>query len=85
MLSTAEIKERIVEQITETLEDVGVVIPGLSGSEELKALGVSSMTYARLVLRLEAEFGVEVFSGAEQPPHVRTVDDLVDSFARAIV
>ena len=85
MLSTAEIKERIVEQITETLEDVGVVIPGLSGSEELSALGVSSMVYARLVLRLEAEFGVEVFSGGGQPPQVRTVDELVDSFARATV
>jgi hypothetical protein len=43
------------------------------------------MVYARLVLKLEAEFDVEVFSGAEQPPNVRTVDDLVDSFARAIV
>jgi acyl carrier protein len=84
MLSTADIKERIVDQIMEALEDVGVVVPGISGSDELSALGISSMLYARLVLRLEAEFGVEVFSGGEQPPNARTVDDLVDSFASAI-
>jgi acyl carrier protein len=85
MLSTADIKERIVERIVETLEDTGVVVPGISGSDELRALGISSMLYARLVLRLEVEFGVEVFSGAEQPPNAHTVDDLVDSFASAIV
>ena len=84
MLSTADIKETIVEQLTETLEDVGVVLPGISGADELSALGVTSMLYARLVLKLEAEFGVEVFSGGDQPPNVRTVDDLVDSFASAI-
>ncbi|MFD7134474.1 phosphopantetheine-binding protein [Streptomyces sp. NPDC059894] len=84
MLSTADIKERVVEQLMETLEDVGVVVPGIDGSDELNALGLSSMLYARLVLKLEAEFGVEVFSGAEQPPNVRTVDDVVDAFARAI-
>ena len=60
MLSTADIKERIVEELMETLEDIGVVVPGISGSDELSALGISSMLYARLVLRLEAEFGVEV-------------------------
>lgn len=84
MLSTADIKERIVGQIMETLEDVGVVAPSISGSDELSALGVSSMLYARLVLRLEVEFGVEVFTGGEQPPQVRTVDDLVDSFASSL-
>ena len=85
MLTTADIRERIVTQITETLEDIGVMTPRVSGSDELSGLGVSSMLYARLVLRLEAEFGVEVFTGAEQPPNVRTVDDLVNSFASAIV
>jgi hypothetical protein len=84
MLTAADIKERIVEQLTETLEDVGVVLSGVSGSDDLGALGVTSMLYARLILRLEAEFGVEVFSGGEQPPNVRTVDDLVGSFASAI-
>ena len=85
MLSSADIRERIVGQITETLEDIGVVAPNVSGSDELSALGVSSMLYARLVLRLEAEFGVEVFTGGEQPPQVRTVDDLVDSFVSSLV
>jgi acyl carrier protein len=85
MPSTADIKERIVEQLTETLEDVGVVLSGVNGSDDLGDLGVTSMLYARLILRLEAEFGVEVFSGGDQPPNVRTVDDLVDSFASAIV
>jgi acyl carrier protein len=85
MLSTADIRERIVGQITETLEDIGVVAPSISGSDELSELGVSSMLYARLVLRLEAEFGVEVFTGGEQPPQVRTVDDLVDSFVSSLV
>jgi acyl carrier protein len=84
MLSTADIRERIVEDIMETLADVGVVVSTVKGSDDLTALGVSSMVFARLLLKLEAALGVEVFSSAGQPPNVRTVDELVDAFAVAI-
>lgn len=84
MLSTTDIKERTVEQIVDVLADVGTVVTGVFGSDELAAIGVTSMVYARLVMNLEAEFGVEVFSGGEQPPTVRTVDDLVNSFSSAM-
>jgi acyl carrier protein len=84
MLSATEIKDQTVQQIIEVLADVGVVISGVSGSDDLVELGVSSMVYARLVMKLEMEFEVEVFSGAEQPPDIRTVDDLVDFFSRAL-
>jgi acyl carrier protein len=84
MLSTTEVKNRTVEQIIEVLADDGVVVSGVSGPEELDAIGVSSMVYARLVMKLEVEFGVEVFSGGDEPPTVRTVDDLVNSFSRAM-
>lgn len=85
MLSTADIRERVIEVVTDTLADFGVVVATVNGSDDLTALGVSSMAYARLILKLEAALGVEVFSGAGHPPNARTVDDLVDAFARALV
>ena len=84
MLSTTEIRDRTVERIIEVLADDSVEVSGVEGPDELTAIGVSSMVYARLVMRLEADFGVDVFSGGEQPPAVQTVDDLVDSFSRAL-
>jgi acyl carrier protein len=84
MLSATEIRHRTVEHIIEVLADDGVVVSGVDGPDDLVAIGVSSMVYARLVMRLEADFGVEVFSGSEQPPDVRTVDDLVNFFSSAM-
>ncbi|GGU84541.1 acyl carrier protein [Lentzea flava] len=85
MLTTTEIKQRIIEAVVDILAGAGEVVTGVSGSDELVALGVSSMLYARMVMKLEAEFGVEVFDSGEQPAHIRTIDDLADTFSRAMV
>ena len=65
-------------------ERVGNVGP-LSGAEKLSAtLGLSSLDLAFLVAELEAELGVDPFAKLIPITSIRSVDDLVEAYRKAL-
>jgi acyl carrier protein len=57
----------------------------LSGAEKLSAtLGLSSLDLAFLVAELEAELGVDPFAKLIPITSIRSVDDLVDAYRKAL-
>jgi acyl carrier protein len=56
----------------------------LTGAEELAGLGLESLALARLVIALETETGVDPFAADADLADVRTVDQLVEVYARAV-
>lgn len=69
-----------IDTIIHCLEDVfrnkGLTPPALSSETELTAsLGLDSLDYAELVVRLEAAFGFDPFADGATP-EIRTVTDM---------
>lgn len=56
-MSTA-IKDRIVSTLKEVLEEGGEHLEQMDPDQDLSSLGVNSVTFIRLVLAFEMEFGV---------------------------
>ncbi|MFE4059195.1 acyl carrier protein [Streptomyces sp. NPDC059096] len=85
MLSRSEVEAVAVKAITEVLEEEGETAPRLSGNSTLTGLGVSSLVFARVAIELEDELGVDPFKeGPGEEAAQRTVDDLVDTYVRAL-
>jgi acyl carrier protein len=83
---TLEQIESIVHgSIRSVLADrVGEEVVRLSGSEKLNAtLGLSSLELATVVVRLEAELGVDPFAKLVSITSVRSVDDLVHAYQQS--
>jgi acyl carrier protein len=65
-------------------ERVGEEVVRLSGSEKLNAtLGLSSLELATVVVRLEAELGVDPFAKLVSITSVRSVEDLVHAYQQS--
>jgi acyl carrier protein len=68
--------QRIVSTLRAVFENKGIMPPGLTPETPLdRSLGLDSLDYAELVVRLEQEFGKDPFSSGT-PPQVRTLGDL---------
>lgn len=68
--------ERVVRCIEEVFANKGETAPPLSAETFFTpALGLDSLDYAEMIVRLEGEFGVDPFA-AGTPGEIRTVADL---------
>lgn len=83
MPSVSDIRNVTLAKVVEVLEDDGVEVTEVSGEDDLTNLGVTSIVLAQLIMKLENEFRVSPFEDDTTIPDIRTVDDLVDAFARA--
>jgi len=84
MLNAAEVQEVVYQQIKDLLiEDLGEA-PEITGKEPLHKLGVSSLMTARLIIQLEDEFGRDPFAEDVLLADVRSVDELIDVYRRAL-
>lgn len=71
---------RVISSLREVFDNKGVVPPELSAQTRLDhTLGLESLDYAELVVRLEQEFGTDPFSSGT-PPRVETVGDLASYY-----
>lgn len=55
---TTEIRDKVMELLKDVLADEGERIETIGPDDDLSVLGVNSVTFIRLVLALEMEFGV---------------------------
>jgi len=58
MAMTTEIRDKVMELLKDVLADEGERIETIGPDDDLSVLGVNSVTFIRLVLALEMEFGV---------------------------
>jgi acyl carrier protein len=88
-ISTA-VENRIREILLDDLDDLDDFdqppATGISGTEELMALGMNSLMLARLIIQLASEFGIDPFAEEiASLADVRVVDDLVTAYERALL
>ena len=68
--------DKVVEEFGVVFKNKGLSLPSLSAETVLDgSLGLESLDFAELVMRLEQVFGKDPFSGATIP-EVRTLGDL---------
>jgi acyl carrier protein len=80
----AQIQSAVHERICAVLAERGHEIQRLSGAEKLSAtLGLSSLDLAFVVAELDAELGVDPFTGLVSITSVRSVGDLVRAYQLA--
>ncbi len=76
------IVDRVMESIRAVFENKRQTVPALGPGTKLDAsLGLRSLDYAELVVRLEGEFGFDPFAGG-LPPRVETIADLAALYRR---
>jgi acyl carrier protein len=81
----AQIESIVHGRIRALLAERGSEVDRLAGADKLSAtLGLSSLDLAFLVAELEAELGVDPFAKLVSITSVRSVDDLVRAYQRAI-
>ncbi|HEX9308099.1 MAG TPA: acyl carrier protein [Anaeromyxobacter sp.] len=75
---------KVIESIAEVFENKGVKPPPLGAETRLDAsLGLDSLDFAELVVRLEAQFGADPFSQGAPTP-VRTIGQLAKLYEEAL-
>ena len=73
---TDSIEARIISTIELVCRNKGLSTPELNSNTVLNSsLGIESLDFAEIVVRLEDEFGMDPFSTGEIRP-VRTISDL---------
>lgn len=83
MTSKDELTRLILAIIGETAAAKGLQLPDLGlGSPVDRTLGLDSLDWAAIVVRVEIETGIDPFA-AGTPYQLRTVADLVDFYAAA--
>ena len=79
---TDSIELRIIATIATVCKNKGLDVPELRPDTALNAsLGLESLDFAEIVIRLEDEFGVDPFRGSEIP-QVRTIADLTNLYSQ---
>jgi acyl carrier protein len=81
-----DIRSAVRREIREVLEEEGLQTPGgePAGDSTITDLGLESLMFARVILRLEQELGVDPFAADMVVADVRTVDDLAAAYERAL-
>lgn len=76
-----DVQSRVAACLADVFRNKGLAVPEIGLATPLdRSLGLASLDYAELVVRLEDEFGVDPFDVAE-PPQVRTLADLAALYA----
>ncbi|MGW5425194.1 phosphopantetheine-binding protein [Streptomyces sp. NPDC003943] len=84
---TLDVQTVVVDEITAVLdEDVADDLGDVTAETELSALGLNSLAFARLIIRLETKVGVDPFGDGEGEGFVtlRTVGALVQAYEQAL-
>jgi acyl carrier protein len=69
--------EKIVAVFAQVFKNKGLIVPSLTAATVLDgSLGLESLDFAEIVVRLEAAFGTDPFARGV-PAQVRTLGDLV--------
>lgn len=84
MLAAADVRTIVRDQIQQLLREADQPTPDITGKELLADLGVSSLMLARLIVQLETEFDVDPFTDDVELTDVRSVDQMVDAYQRAL-
>jgi acyl carrier protein len=75
-LATSEVERRVISAIQAVFANKRMSAPSINSTTVLdRTLGLESIDFAELVVRLETEFGADPFSEPSVGP-VRTVADL---------
>ncbi|MEV8225494.1 acyl carrier protein [Streptomyces sp. NPDC079167] len=83
MLSKAEISELVVVRVRDLVLDPELA-DAVAPSVPLMELGLNSLMLAQLLIELEAELDVDPFAEQFSITDMRTVQDLVDAYDRAL-
>jgi len=82
MLNTG-IAALVRTHITDLLNEAGVAVGPLADADQLNALGLDSLLFARLIIQLETEVGVDPFAEDLAVSDVRTVGELTAAYENA--
>jgi acyl carrier protein len=73
---SSDVQDRVISTLKDVFDNKGLTPPPLDGDTPLdQSLGLESLDFAELVVRLESEFGKDPFSTGT-PPRVRTLGEL---------
>ncbi|MFF0434735.1 phosphopantetheine-binding protein [Streptomyces sp. NPDC004327] len=82
---TMDVQALVVEEITAVLdEDIADDLGAVTAETELSDLGLNSLAFARLIIRLETKVGVDPFGEDGNFVTLRTVGALVRSYEQAL-
>ena len=71
----------VIDSLRAVFENKGLQPPEMSEDTVLdRSLGLESLDFAELVVRLEQHFGKDPFA-TDHPPQVRTIGDLAAAYA----
>lgn len=84
MLATQDVHTVVRERVLRLLAEEGAPRDRITGTEPLSELGVGSLMLARLLVELEGELDVDPFAEDADLSDVRTVDQLVAVYQRAL-
>lgn len=81
MANSMERERRVMDTIRAVFQNKGLQPPELCGETVLdSSLGLDSMDFAEIVVRLEQEFGTDPFADGGVPG-IRTISDLAALYA----
>jgi acyl carrier protein len=81
---TSEVRTVVHQQIQDLVIEVNSEAMPLSGDEQMTDLGLNSLMLARLIIQLEADVGVDPFAEDVVLYDVRSVNDMVTVYERAV-
>ncbi len=85
MLNNIGVRTVVDDEIRNLLLEDDHEVSALTGQEQLVDLGLNSLLLARLVIQLEAAFGVDPFADQSAAIwNVRSVNDLVAVYHQAL-
>jgi acyl carrier protein len=84
MLNSRNVREVIEQELRELLLDADVIGESDAIDDELFQNDVNSMMLARLLIQLEAEFGVDPFESQADIADIRTITDLARVYEQAL-
>lgn len=84
MLELSTVSTVVRNEIRALLSESGDEINNLADGDQLHELGFNSLLLARLIIQLEAEFGVDPFSENVMISDARSVGAMVAVYERAL-
>jgi acyl carrier protein len=84
MLNSRNVREVIEQELRELLLEADVIGESDAIDDDLFQNDVNSMMLARLLIQLEAEFGVDPFESQADIADIRTITDLARVYEQAL-
>jgi len=81
---TDHVQQTVHQTILDLIAEFEDDVTSLPLSAGLSELGLNSLTLARLIILLETALGVDPFAGGAAFTDLRTVEDLVNTYQRAL-